>query len=427
MAWKMGGPMKNVVPVALRDAPGATRVEATLDAIAAQIGANPTVTLLSNGVPVRTATLAGSLARAGSALTLPSVIASQSTSAASASTGVREARIIGQDGNVLYGSWGTSNADLIVPGDLVANGTYQHGLIQLGLSVTNTASTGSVNSSARIMSMMKDLNDGSGAGVGPNASSPYWSNFGVRSGNVAYGCYPHGSTVLSWLDPNNAPYEGFLWDYIHPWALLFFEGNASKQNINTATNFRIAVRNCETYFRRISTGQWVQIWGPGNPSYFRAAPATQYYTGGVVDARDAGANGIEFKLPADNSYIVHLTQGSTRTNIAAYKDDIAAVFITYQMRLVPDNPSSVTQDYTSARVVTHVGGDWWPIASGVSSWIGDSGSNVIGMSRIARITPEWQAFSFASIDTAAIIDNANFRARALTSEASFLANMPPLR
>ncbi|HYF59409.1 MAG TPA: hypothetical protein VEA81_10680, partial [Burkholderiaceae bacterium] len=82
--------------------------------------------------------------------------------------------------------------------------------------------------------------------------------------------------------------------------------------------------------------------------------------------------------------------------------DVGAVFVTLQARLVRDSPSR-PDDRDRARYLLHVGADYYPDRDTTVAAFAPTGYNPgVGLSRAKRVTSQWQAFNFATIDAGVV-------------------------
>jgi hypothetical protein len=240
------------------------------------------------------------------------------------------------------------------------------------------------NSVDTIVNDMRLMNDMALAGAPPG---PGWA---TGPGFVLMGNRPRGSATASWWQPYNVSFKSDAWwNVLIPW-LVIFDGVG-----NAASNTRVEMRNLKAYYKSRSTGRWILITqGPVDGANYPKSlagtdtqpAAIRTEAGGTVSVRPAGGNN------AFHGWCC----GAQPIN----PPDVAAVFVTMQVRLSLDNPA-LPDDRARARYLVKVGADYYPTARTRIEEFAPTGYNPgVGMSRFKLISSQWQSISFATLDVA---------------------------
>ncbi|MBX3018223.1 MAG: hypothetical protein KF767_10065 [Bdellovibrionaceae bacterium] len=179
---------------------------------------------------------------------------------------------------------------------------------------------------------------------------------------------PAKDDIPSWF-PHTKP----DWCYILNTWMQVFEADG-----NTATNTRVQYRNLKLFVLSQSTRTWSQLRND-------ALPWTDTWTYPFAHVSNMGmrneSSGVSFK-PAypdfGHGYGTHNT---------IVPQDIRAVFVSMETRLILDDPSGA-DDRASARYLVNVGADYWPDAASVNTtWSYAPG---VGHGRFILATSNWR-------------------------------------
>jgi hypothetical protein len=241
---------------------------------------------------------------------------------------------------------------------------------------------------------------------------------GPQPAAVLMGADPRGSKMQSWwlTLPNVLPEykDADLWTAYVQWFLIF-EGVG-----NGANNVRVEVRNPRTYYLSRSTGRWNVIGGFATGStWFQAWKLDLTWANDNVDLRRLPDGSVAVRVPRGSPNVMHGIWPQGKIDLSSIVPDMEALFTTVQARLVVDNPA-LPDDRQSANLLMHAGADYYPTMTATSA---DSFPPAAGVSRAKRITNEWQAFNFATLDVA----RQDYQgATASISASRFRINPPPL-
>jgi hypothetical protein len=271
--------------------------------------------------------------------------------------------------------------------------------------------TQKVNSVATIIGDMTLENDSRADGI-PNFM---WAT-GPNPAAVLMGADPRGSKMQPWwLDMPSVQWQykdADLWSAYVQWFLIF-EGVG-----NGANNVRVEVRNPRTYYLSRSSGQWNAIGGLRSGSHwFQAWKSDLTWANDNVDLRRNADGSVAVRVPLNSPNAIHGIWEQGKLDISRVVADMAALFATVQARLVVDDPSR-PDDRAAANLLMHVGGDYYPDMAASAA---DSFPPSAGLSRLKRITSDWQSFNFATIDTA----RQDYRGASASISTTALGNNPP--
>jgi hypothetical protein len=262
-----------------------------------------------------------------------------------------------------------------------------------------------INSIDEIVADMAQMNEGALFGVNPAFG------FARGPGYVMMGNDPRSLNTPSWFDRSvpGVPLTQY-WNAINPW-FVFFEGVG-----NSASNSRVHLRNYKAFWKSRADGQW-RLWAHKNEFDGQACYQGGNYSGcagGDSGRRAEPEGGQSFKLPAGMNYHGWFASGPLEIN----GPDIAAVFVTMQIRLAVDNPAQ-GDDRQQARYLAHIGADYYPSVNGGS--FGAAANPGVGVSRSKYLTNQWRAVSMTTFS-----DVGQQEPGGGITRSNFVANPPPL-
>lgn len=203
----------------------------------------------------------------------------------------------------------------------------------------------------------------------------------VGPGIVQLGNDPRMTNAPRWFKESHPTFvsDTYMRAFL-PWVVIF-DGAG-----HAAVNTRVELRNMRAYFKSRATGDWREIGhSPGLSGY--STPKSTLLAGTVPeDKRTRPGGSVEIRPPADPKYAWHGWWDSGRVRIEPR--DLAAVFVTVQARLVPDDPAR-PDDRASARLLVQVGADYYYD----EKWRWTVGAPGVGTSRSKLVKNEWQAFN----------------------------------
>lgn len=298
--------------------------------------------------------------------------------------------------------------------DQVADATVEpvsSGFVKTAASPTSAPVAGTVadsspatlNSLGEIENDMALLNEGALLKVDPNKSY-------ARGSIVIMGNDPRGTNTPSYFQPTDKSLlSADYWRAIMPWFVIF-EGVG-----NQAINSRIHLRNFKLYYKSKRDGQWRML---GSDNQFWGTYCGQ-------DSNYAGCGGPagDKRAEPDGGMSIRPVQGYnfhgwwTRGHVSIQPDDIAAIFVTGQMRLVRDN-ASTADDRAKAKYLLDTGADYYPYAN--YDW-GSQANPGVGISRAKYVTSEWRPFNMMTFSDV----GPQWPGGGIT-RAEFYASPPPL-
>ena len=237
----------------------------------------------------------------------------------------------------------------------------------------------------------------------------YQHGWYVGPGEVVMGNNPSFTNVPTWSPYyNNPEFAGVVAKAMLPWVVVFDGVN------HAAANAGVEIRNMKTYIKSRARGKWELVGGPvrssgtyyGKPGTSLAAinetTLASYDTGSII------------KIHSNPGYHWHGWWVNGRVPINP--GDIEAIFVTLQGRLVVADGSKA-DDRSRAQLGIQVGADYYVDTNYVYS----AYAPAIGISRTKKLTNEWQAFSFTTLN-----DVGSQQPGGGISEAKFRAAPPPL-
>ena len=238
-----------------------------------------------------------------------------------------------------------------------------------------------LNTLETIVSDMRETNDLPLAGVPQSAG---WAR---GPGHVVMGNDPRGSRTPDAWRPRNPRWKSpdIWWTALLPW-LVVFDGEG-----HGATDTRVQVRQMRTYVLSRRSGQWSRL---GSDRPIEGELYVKALTGSPVsgaDLRGEADGSTSIGVPGGER-VFHGWSGERQSIESA---DVLAVFVTLQARLMTDG----RDDRDQARLLIQVGADYYPDRStGVTAFAPETYNPGVGLSRAKRVTNDWQAFNFATID-----------------------------
>jgi len=286
------------------------------------------------------------------------------------------------------------------------NGTREQDAVSSALSaastkavVANTARE-KTNSLDLIVSDMAKLNDQPLLGVDPKYG------FAKGPGYVVMGNDPRGVNTPDW---HKKKYPHLInnnyWNWLLPW-FVHFEGVG-----NQATNVRIQMRSFKVYAKSKSTGKWRQVNKTEDAGAIMCPHGSNYYNcERKGPMRDEATGGVSARPVVGFNY--HGWWGS-REKIDG--SDLAAIMVTLQARLIPDNVD-LPDDRPKAKFLMQVGADYYR-----SDNTADTVLPAVGLSRVRLLSSQWQSYSMTTFS-----DVGTQEPGGGISEAAFREDPPPL-
>jgi hypothetical protein len=184
------------------------------------------------------------------------------------------------------------------------------------------------------------------------------------------------------------------WGFGLPWGVIFVASEG-----NPAVNTRVEIRNMRFYVLNKYTNRWSlagtspNVDGSEYNEDFRQGndvrPANvRNESGGGVSAKPTWPYAYHFwccgRMPLD-------------------RPNLGGIFVTYQVRLIVDNPS-VRDDRASARFLAYGALDYW--RDQTSQWApGAPNNGEAGHGRMKYVTNNWQAINMTTVASAALRAN----------------------
>lgn len=169
---------------------------------------------------------------------------------------------------------------------------------------------------------------------------------------------------------------------------------------NPATNTRVNIRNCHSYWLNRSTHAW-NHFGPENNPTVENYP--ENFSGESSNANT--------RTESDGTLSVKLSSGKVSHFFGPYpriefpRAEFGGVVNYCEMRLIVDD-SSLSDDRASAKIIGNIGGDFYPAARGA----GIANNPGIGGGKYKYVLTAWRSFGMTTV-----------------SYETLIANPPPLR
>jgi hypothetical protein len=170
-------------------------------------------------------------------------------------------------------------------------------------------------------------------------------------------------------------------------AMTYWGTVYADKNGNPATNTRVQIKGCRSYWLNSSTHAWT-LTGPDDN------PDDEDYP----EDFSSGATTANKRTESDGSLSIKLASGKTNhffgpfPRITFPRAQFGGVVNYCQMRLIVDNAGG-TDDRASAKIIANVGGDFYPSATGA----GIENNPGIGGGKMKYVTSAWRSFAFTSL------------------------------
>lgn len=257
---------------------------------------------------------------------------------------------------------------------------------QTSSNAADTAADSGSPAATRLNSIATLITDMSLPNDLPLAGVPQQAGWAKGPGHVVMGNDPRGTRTPRWWQPANPRYKSDQWwTALVPWFVVFDgEGHAS---IHT----RVEVRRMQVFVLSQSTGQWQPLTRNGRIEGALYPKTLSGNAVGPADLRATADAGASIAVPGGGRVFHGWCCG--RLNIDA--PDVGAVFVTLQARLIAGG----VDDRAQARLLLQVGADYYPDATTQVAAFTPEGYNPgVGLSRAKRLTADWQAFNFITLD-----------------------------
>jgi hypothetical protein len=244
-------------------------------------------------------------------------------------------------------------------------------------ATSTTTVTSKINSIQEIENDMALKNEGALLNLDPAKFA--WAG---GPGIVMMGNDPRGTNTPSWFQPSDTSLKNSsYWNVLLPWFVLF-EGVG-----NAASNTRVHIRNFKLYYKSRKDRQWRLLGADNDFGGFTCVQDSNYAgcSGALPNKRSEAEGGVSFRPVPFYNFHGWWTKGF----VTIQPDDIAALFVTGQMRLVRDS-TSVADDRGKAKYLIHVGADYYPTAT---YSFGSTANPGAGVSRSKYVTSNWRAIS----------------------------------
>lgn len=182
----------------------------------------------------------------------------------------------------------------------------------------------------------------------------------------------------------NATYLGKVAKLVLPWVVIFDGVD------HAASNTAVEIRNMRTYVKSRSVGKWVLRGGPASTTgLYYGKPSTNLPDRREVVVRKSSTSST-ISVPQDRGYFWHGWSSAGRSTIEP--DDVAAVFVTVQARLVVEDTGK-EDDVAKAQLGLQVGADYYLTPTNTYP---EAYAPAVGVNRTKTITGDWQAFNFTT-------------------------------
>lgn len=210
---------------------------------------------------------------------------------------------------------------------------------------------------------------------------------------------PHGvPSAFGWpvrplVQAGNEPGDGF--NRLLPWLQVYEEADGSPAN-----NTRVQMRNLTVRVLGRHDGLWqgaVRTESVTGAMYVESYAGDQKHPAALRPEASGGVSVVP-----GGGYCFHAWSDASQVKdmIPVARDDVGGVFVSFEARLVVDDPAR-PDDRRAARFVASAGADYWK----APAYDANKG---VAIGRFKRVTPEWRTFTMT------------------TAAAGVLAARPPL-
>ena len=411
----MNEALNREVATAIQGSTETERIGQIISTIIARIG-NPTVEIRDGSGVLASHTWPSSLSAGDTGFRLPATTPSGTNTGIDPATVGLTATVRSASGIYVLSTSSVGDAqtdDVVIP-EAFANGeTVPFAVVGLIEPVSNLgaaptpapppAPTPTLNTVDTIISDMTGNNDLTILGVVDNQGNPFRWQLNPTPAQIGHGARARGSAAPQWwLNSGDVPAEfkdDDLWNAFTQWFVLF-EGQG-----NSSDNVRIEARNCYAYYLSKATGNWVKIDEIAQATAYRVTKNALQWAGTLSseDLVQVTDGPTSVRVRPSQAYITHgewdprdVPEDPIRASIAAFADDIDAIFVTLEARMVKHD-SNISGSLASTAIWgLQSGADYWPE---LDTQIEVLGANAgVGLSRTKRILETWQPFNFCTIE-----------------------------
>lgn len=239
----------------------------------------------------------------------------------------------------------------------------------------------------------------------------------------------YGDATANWYTPTDPAFRSasMMWPSVRPWWVVWpGEGH------NGANDFRVHIRNYETYLLYKSTGRWVRVSqakvGGGWANWYDERQKNVLQSAPRVVESDGM---ISFQAPPGNNC---MHGGSGSHHFESNPTDVIALHTRLEVRLVGSGAAS-----KNIKPLFHAGADYATVE--FENWEktpredsdppppppGDYLPGV-GSGRLRLLTPEWQTLTFTTVKPDAyntVQTPHNTSRKTYITESELKANLPP--
>lgn len=229
----------------------------------------------------------------------------------------------------------------------------------------------------------------------------------------------YGDSIANWFKAS--PDRAFIsankfWNKVRPWWVVW-----PGQGHDGTNNFRVHIRNYETYILKRSTGRWVKVSYIGTEN---RGWAEWYGEQNAPYGDQAGAP--PRTIESDGLYSIQHAPGNKVTHGGSFHyteinpSDVIALHTRAEVRLVGTDAKR-----TTIKPMFQIGSDFEPAGASPSQFGYMPG---VGGSRLKLITPEWKAISFTTVrpnDVNTVQTPHNPSRKSYLTEQELRANPPP--
>jgi len=245
-----------------------------------------------------------------------------------------------------------------------------------------------IPSLAAIIDGMTENNDAAADGM----TAP-WA-LATGGGALVMGNIPRGTNTPTWWDPADASLQGTAWWYCaHAWFQLL-EGVG-----NTATNTRVVISPLRMYALSKTYGTWTPLQ-VDLPLYNMVFLRDSYEPGSYTLNEESRSNDyVSLKIDNDN-ILIH--GWSTGGFASITPDDVDAIVVFARAKLELDDDQG-TDDRDDSVYLLGLGADYYPdVDSSVDDFAPETYNPGVGLSRLKRVTEDWQTFGFVTIEATGV-------------------------
>jgi hypothetical protein len=282
----------------------------------------------------------------------------------------------------VHAATSTSPGNVQIPFNDVVSALNAEGynvVAQAGASTTTAAPTPTTQATTPTTSSFSTLSTSlnSVARIGYSMNGPHEGQMQGVPTSWSWGSHPE-------VD-NPVPNPTSRFDWSTAWGQVYPDANATEA---AQGSVRVEVKHMEEFVYSASQHKWLRV--QGTVGVGGAWFVDNWSSSRTPDWRTEADGGVSVSMPTDGEFF-HFWPSSGRGQLPIAPSDVAAVYTTYQARLIGTNAAN-------AKFLANVGADWWVNATSPNNGVtGPTGNNEqVGEGRFMYLSSNWSAIDFYS-------------------------------